>query len=837
VIPLTDPKMAPSPFMRNLANLLCRDVGFTPLKPPLTDILISIAEHLTDADTSALPTSMTKQQALSPTNSDWIANWHRLLTTSALHAASRPRTRRAIFDQLESLYSILVDLPEYRVLLGGLVFEFIQTQADNGVDEIDEAPWRILRDEVVSRSMDIDHGPILYDAEGEVLIDRIHPEVDNMLSFLEDLSCESGEDTEENQTPFISPSPTIVTSPPGPFASMSRGTSDYPTLHMNLVDVATSLVTSTSTPLHTPRLLDTTSAGQTPTSPPSTKTLSVSATSALVSAFGALVFTPRSLREHNLVVAARIFQILLNTSLRASDPRSRLCALQFLIRMRADREHRLHYDADAATDSYVHSLAAQIGREKSSDPPRFRGRGIKQSRIEPPSRSRSRAPPPVSRPAPQAPTNAIWFFPDNPPFRLSEDQTFSEGLTSYNPEGPGIKVVLPLSDYLDMITQILDGELDWEILSFVLCHLPTQLANKHLMCGPKCRKSIIRLFDAICSGILSGKFASSIKWPPQVYPSDAVGLAYNAMIVLVSYQSHLEPARQHLLVETFCQGLSGPPAAQQCCLHGLTLCAYEMPVSVTKYLIQILERLTQIMSSPQMPMNIMNFLHIVGNRPELYANFTQDQYKNVFAVSLRYLQDFNKHSLAPGQSWAIAQHVRIMSYATLYIWFLSIDLPDRAAYIPDITRGLLEANEGNAEVDEPTEVCFDWLARYTYSSADPRPTGSALDEIVARSASQTAGVVLSEKTWIMGHSVLITIKTLPKLGWIEVLIRRPCGLTKFVCRSDNVPMVGPGEVNPDMLSLPGMLVMQRELDEIPSEVFGPSPADTPSTVVGCFHPF
>jgi tuberous sclerosis protein 2 len=856
-VPLIDPKTAPSAFMRNLATLLCRDVAFTPLKPPLTEILMSIAEHLTDVDTAALPTLMSQQQALSPTNPEWIANWRNLLNMSALHAPSRPLTRQAIFDQLESLYSVLLDLPEYRVHLGGLVFEFIKAQADRKNADIDDTAWRIFSDEVVNRSMDIEHGPILYDDEGEVLVNQINLEVDNMLAFLQELACEGGE--ENAQTPLMTPSPTMSAStPPAIHPSIaSRRPSEYPRLHMSL-DAAASLATSTNP---TPRLPDMPSE-QTFLSPPK-KPLAVSATATLVTSFGALVFTPRSLREHNLVVAVRIFRILLSTSLIASDQRSRLCALQFLIRMRADREHRLHFAQDVTTDNYVHSLAAQISRDRAAVPsdsilsffrgderrprstaegdtskeaPRFGRRGVKQSKLEPPSRSRSRAPPSLPRAAPLS-LNAIWFFPDRPPFHLSQDQAFSERLTSYDPAGPGRKVVLPLSDYLDTITQILDGESDWEILSFVLCHLPSQLANKHLMCGPKCRTSIIKMFDAICTGIHSNTFASSINWPAQVYPSDATGLAYNSMIIFISYQVYLEPPRQHVLVETLYRGLSGPPAAQQCCLHGLTLCAYEMPVSMTKYLVQILDRLSQIMSSPSMPVNIMNFLHIVGNRPQLYANFTQEQYKKVFAVSLRYLQDFNKHSLAPGQSWAIAQHVRIMSYATLYIWFLSMDLADRPAHIPDITRGLLEANEGNAEVDEPTEVCFDWLARYTYSSADPRPARSALDEIVARATAKKpqgrdSGLAISDKTWLMGNSVVITIRTLPKLGWVEVLIRRPCGLTKFLCRLNNLPMVGPGEVDPDLLSVPGMLVMDKNVDEVPTEVFAPPPTEDEGKVSG-----
>jgi hypothetical protein len=223
------------------------------------------------------------------------------------------------------------------------------------------------------------------------------------------------------------------------------------------------------------------------------------------------------------------------------------------------------------------------------------------------------------------------------------------------------------------------------------------------------------------------------------------------------------------------------------------------------------------MSNADMAVHILGFLSITGSLSSLHANFTEADFKMVFGVALQYLQHHNRPGSSPTGSWALSQHVRILSYYILYVWFLAVRLPDRPRHIRFITRQLLLANEGRDEVDEPTEVCFDWLARYAYASADPRPANSLLADIVMDPGvpGPSSEISLSEKTWILGNSV-VTIRTLQKLGWIEVISRRPSGFTKFLCRVENVPLVGPGDVDADMMSGPASLMMARGPPQVQS---------------------
>jgi hypothetical protein len=276
-------------------------------------------------------------------------------------------------------------------------------------------------------------------------------------------------------------------------------------------------------------------------------------------------------------------------------------------------------------------------------------------------------------------------------------------------------------------------------------------------------------------------------------------------------------------VEVLQIGLDGQPSTIKCCLDGLSLAAFELQSSMKKYLNRILEKLSQIMSNPEMAVHILSFLAFVGSLRELHYNFTDDDFKMVFGVALQYLQHYNRPGSSPTTSWALSQHLRIMSYYIVYSWFLAVKLPDRPRHIPYITRQLLLANEGKEEVDEPTEVCFDWLARYTYASADPRPTNSPLSEIVMNPTTPgPSEFAVTEKTWIVGNS-FVTMRALARLGWIEILSRRPSGYTKFLCRVENVPMVGAGDVDPDMMSVPASLIMDRD----PSQVEAPSAPDPP----------
>lgn len=767
------------------------------MNPPLSAILLYIAPNLTDVDTAKLPLVMSDQHDLSPTSPEWLKNWDQWLDNSV--TANRPLTKKAMMAALESVFESVKDMPAYRKPLADRVIQFCR----NG-GECEEV-WRILGDEVVLRVVD--------DEETDGIVDllvEITKETDDPLPTR----------SRESSTSTSTALPSVMSLLSSLRSQSQPETDPEPTLVM-------------MDPL-----------------PPSSR--SVGAVAALVSIFSQLAFTPFALKKTNLHLAIRVYLIFISLLRNEDTPdAARLTILQFLTRLRADRDHRLYFaQTSHDPDGLVNGLATLIGRAaptSATDPaidPRLArpkipqerdGRNISRGRGRPSnsgqSRSSSRVGPPRS--ATLKARDPLWHVPESLPFSVAEVDTPSEVLVAYSTEGTGSDHVLPVSMYLGVIADILDKEKNWEILAYVLCYFPVQLANKHLFCGPNSRAAIPKILTILCSGILNEELAANVdRWPVGLKGRDAHGLAYHTLSVLVSYRRCFDARLQHLLVEVFQAGLNGQPSTIKCCLNALSLSAFELPSSMTKSLSRLLEKLSQIMSNPDMAVHILGFLSIVGSLRSLHANFTEADFKMVFGVALQYLQYHNRIGHSPTVSWALSQHVRILSYYIVYVWFLAVHLPDRPKHVRYITRQLLMANEGHEKVDDPTEVCFDWLARYTYASADPRPANSLLNDIVMNPTVPSDNVL--EKTWLLGNSV-ITIRTLSKLGWIEVLSRRPSGFTKFLCRVENAPMVGLGDVDLDMISGPASLMMERDPPKVRAHTGDPeTPNEEASPAVSNF---
>ncbi|KAJ7451083.1 hypothetical protein FB451DRAFT_1284613 [Mycena latifolia] len=854
IIPLSRPTDAPTNFLRTLTFILSRDHSME-LQPLLSRILLHVADHLADADTAKLPMIMADQNDLTPISPDWLEHWETLLENPSLVSAQRPLTKKAVMVALESVHDNIRDMPSYRKPLANLVMEFCKRSTleafGSGDGDDCEVMWKILGEEVVFRTV-----------EGEDAGDLV---TDHLDLFVAAASQTSDDDEDDFDTASVT---TAGTHSPAPYTGLitpsttalpilSRMQSEFhgsptgkekekdsglPSVMSSILSSLTSGSSSRSQSIQPVTLEPRPESGTESPTEPQPLTSDIAAVSALILVFSQLAFTPHALERSNLEVAVRVFRLLLQLLEDSKSAKIRLTVLQFLMRLRADRDHRLYfvqaeYDAHGLVTmlaSLIHRVAqpAETRQPQHPEPTDFaaelrparpripherdghrpRGRGGQVASGSGASRSRSRLDGGTQMSTPVLKSKEpLWSIPESLPFTVVDVDAPSEGLALYYPLGPEDSVVLPISLYLMAIHGILEKEHNWEILSYVLCHLPSQLANKHLFCGPKSRAACSKILTALCTGILHGGLGSHVEhWPTGLKVRDAHGLAFHTLSVLVGYQRCFDMGQQHLLVEVFQTGLDGQPATIKCCLHALSLAAFELTASMTKCLSRILEKLSQIMSNPDMAVHILGLLSIIGSLRPLYANFTDADFKMVFGVALQYLQHHNMNSDAPAESWALSEHVRILSYYIVYVWFLAIRLPDRRKHVQYITRQLLLANEGKEELDGPTEVCFDWLERYTYASADPRPATSLLNDLVMNPTGPSASSedAVDEKTWALGDS-FVTIRTLRRMGWFEVVSRRPSGYTKLLCRLENAPMVGPGDVDPDIFSVPAALIMER----------------------------
>lgn len=771
---------------------------------------------------------MMLQHDLSPTSPQWLHNWDGLLSNETLISPKRPLTRKAILEELQNVYTGIKDMKSYRRPLGDLIWKTLVKLKGYGGDQSDEdVIWKMLGEEIVLRSSEQTED----DSEGEQLA--------SFLEFIYGAAIDSSLDVENSgmDTPLndtqSSIAPSTVVSPLSSRTQTDNLASPQKERDLSRASVMSMLSSLTSggssRSQSQPDAQEEVKEEELLEPQPEVSIIvhrEVSAVSALIEVFGQLTFTPYALYPRNIQLALRVYDMLLNVISHAETTRARITALQFLVRLRVDRDHRLYFVGDAYDpNGMIFYLAELVNRTQSgrdadgpSNKPIPDDFEIRKARPRVPqetirgraggpshntaSRSRSR----TMAPTLPKPPDPLWQIPETLPFFVAGANSPSEVLVSYDPEGPEHAFVLPISRYLHTVNNIFAAETSWEVLSYLLCHLPVQLANKHLFCGPTCRFGISKMLTILCTGILKENLAVSIDdWPRGLKIRDAHGLAYQTLSVLIGYKRCFDLHSRHVLVEVFQNGLDGQLPTIKCCLQALSLSAIELQQSMTKCSSRILEKLSQIMSNPNMAIHILGFLTIVVALPSLYVNFTEGDFKMVFGVALQYLQHYNQQNASPTMSWALSQYVRILSFTVLYKWFLSLKLPDRPRHIRFIARQLLLANEGNAEVDDATEVCFDLLARCTYATADPRPASSALSDIVLDNQDTSSSNI---KTWIMGNSI-VSIRTV-RTGWVEVVSRRPSGFSRFICHIENVPMVGPGDVSPDLLSVPAALLLEKE---------------------------
>ncbi|KAI8074410.1 hypothetical protein BC940DRAFT_363392 [Gongronella butleri] len=435
-------------------------------------------------------------------------------------------------------------------------------------------------------------------------------------------------------------------------------------------------------------------------------------------------------------------------------------------------------------------------------------------------------------------------------------------------DGPLAKkeVVLDMNGLLHAYLSILSECPNWHVVVFLLQRLSWQLATKHLFCGS--RKGIRLLSRLLVKGVTSRHFLSQVtNVPPVVKRNDFTIHAYQLLTVLVSYR-YLNKRDQDEIVYAFYVGITQVTPATKTCIHALALCCHELPLSIAKMLNEILRRMSQIISVGSVAVHILEFLSGLARLPNLYANFTGDMYKPVFAIALNYLQHArttaaaaaaasssasspalsplftsmsspnanatnmnpptSSHLDSPGnkdttnaQSQPMAQYVLTMAYLVITIWFTAIPLRERRKHVPFIVQRLL----AGGHADEPTYTCVDMLSRFTFADLALSPNKSLVSKILmgdvpntdlaasqsslsSMSASTSAAMPApSARTWVYGYT-LFTLKTAKALGWVEVTIRRPSGTVSMMCNIENA--IKTDDI--DYKTLPALLMMQYQPD-------------------------
>ncbi|KAK0652262.1 hypothetical protein B0T16DRAFT_321889 [Cercophora newfieldiana] len=497
---------------------------------------------------------------------------------------------------------------------------------------------------------------------------------------------------------------------------------------------------------------------------------------------------------------------------------ARLTAMKTLFRLRADFEHRVYlatlveneglagtlYRTEASLARKLAEDAAQsarLSRAEQSGSRTSRGISFTQGQVGDrglparPSQNHKQAPYQGQR---------LWSVPDvdalpENPSNLPSHQLFScEDKTSDNESRQGNTAVLDISSWLDALLSLFHQGCDWEVYSFILVHLPAQLSNHPILEGAI--RHIQEVRRVFCEMIRMNSFqeppsATGLRRP------DVASCLFHSLTMITSYHRHFQKTDEDEIVRTFMHGIADKTA--KTCIHAFSVCCHELPMSVSKSLVTILQKMSQVITQPLVAMHILEFLACLSRLPSLYSNFREDEYRIVFGICFRYLQYVREKKYAtryasepptPGVSAPshmelggqqqsnddLPQYVYALAYHVITFWFLAVKMPERPNYIHWITRNLFIDVDGSANNEEQAQITLDFMQRVAFSDA----SDSAEDPLFKQ---QHFGEI-QHKRWIIGNSI-VTIRQAKESGWAEITRRYPSGTSSFAIRVEFPPPV------------------------------------------------
>ena len=364
---------------------------------------------------------------------------------------------------------------------------------------------------------------------------------------------------------------------------------------------------------------------------------------------------------------------------------------------------------------------------------------------------------------------------------------------------PDGAITLDLSGWLDLILDIMRRADDWEIYSFVLVHLPSQLSNKAIFAEHK--EFIYKLHDEIVSQLSSSQFmepptASGLK------KGDVALCLYHALTVLLGYHQDLPRTKLEETVRLFQSGMARWDRVTRCCIHAITICFHELPECLERTLTGIVTKMSQIITQSHLAIDILEFLGGLARCPRAYENIirnNQEFLRIIFGMCIRFIhysreqgqicatggvrQSFPSHrrsgfssdqkttsdqdSLADAQS-ELPEYVFTLAYHVITAWFLNIDIRQRPQHVGWIAKGLAwKDGHGNETLAEQSQVALDMMHRTTYLDLGETEANNLFREQHGR---------ITKKSWLVGMSI-ITIETAADTGLTQVTKRQASGTT------------------------------------------------------------
>lgn len=380
------------------------------------------------------------------------------------------------------------------------------------------------------------------------------------------------------------------------------------------------------------------------------------------------------------------------------------------------------------------------------------------------------------------------------------------------------RAVLKVNRWLETIIALLQREADWDIYSYVLAHLGPQLSNRDFFNNAIPQIKLLR--SVLCDQIKNETFHE----PPGstgVKKADVAVCIFDSLAMLISYHEYFAKSEEDDLVRAFTLGIIGSwDGTSRGCIHALSVCCHEIPLSVTKSLNAILDKMSKVITMSHIAVHILEFLALLARLPDVYVNLREEEIRTVFGICIRFLQTSREQrhkmsdsptsrtssastrlsgglrEIASAQAETsdtsrqedLSRYVYTLTYHVMVFWFLSLKLQDRVKHVNWITSRLIFTDEHGKEViEEQSQVFIDFMQRVTFSDLGDTVPFETFPP------SPTDGPVV-KKSWIVGMSIL-TIETATASGLTQITKRQASGTTYAVYQQRTAPVL-PHQVPP-----------------------------------------
>ncbi|OQE43456.1 hypothetical protein PENCOP_c003G01431, partial [Penicillium coprophilum] len=549
------------------------------------------------------------------------------------------------------------------------------------------------------------------------------------------------------------------------------------------------------------------------------------------------------LRALNLssIKAVTVFEALLDIAQSPSRPvDSRLTVLKLLFRLRCDSAGSVTVISTSESDFLMNVLGRNLdGGSKLQAPSDSPTREVPQHDNSPVSPTgklpmRESATTPISRSAPgrgsisargSRLTAPVWTYalpqvlPEQPPGESSpvvfayahpeEPAPTESTATEIRTTG-----LLKVKMWLEVVITLLQRETDWDVYSYILTHIGPQLGNKDFFRDAIPQITLLR--SILCDQVKNGTFHE----PPEttgLKKSDVAACIFDALCMLVSYHEHFAKSEEDDLVRAFMQGIIGSwGGTSRGCIQALSLCCYEIPMSVTKSLNSILDRMSKVITMSNIAVHILEFLALLARLPDVYVNLREEEIRTVFGICIRFLQTSREHRYKAAELAArasvsaqspqsklsagakeisahaaeaieasqdgMSKYISNLTYHVMVFWFLSLKLQDRPKHVNWITSRLIYHDEhGKEVVEEQSQVFIDLMQRVAYSDL-----GETIPFETFPPSSEDGPV--AKKSWIVGMSI-VTVESAVVSGLSQITKRQASGTTYSVYQQRTAPVL------------------------------------------------